>query len=87
MSDFYFDAMTAYLVYNELSVPLSKFAVVPRGDMDIIYSINFEIFQLFNLTRSNKPRRKLSYDQVCELLLIPVEAHSHWFESLSPSDS
>ncbi len=27
------------------------------------------------MTRTNKPRLKLTFDQVCELVLTPVEAH------------
>lgn len=75
MADFHIDAITAYRVHQELKIPLSKFAVPPRADMTVLYSINFHNMKLYNLTGSNKPRRKLNYDQVCMLYLAPVECH------------
>ena len=82
MLKFHIDTHTAYRVLHELKVPLNKWAVSPKSDHSMLYSINFEKRQLFNITRSKKPRRKLTFEQVQELLILPVEAHDEWFNLL-----
>lgn len=82
MTGFHIDAKTAYKVVNELGFKANRFTAPPLQDHTVIYGINFTLKQVFAITRAKKPRRKLTFDQVCELVLVPVEAHQEWLKAL-----
>ena len=79
---FHLDAKTAYRVLNEFNLGLTRFSIPPLNDHSALYGINFRDRKLFTMTRSKKPRRKLTFDQVAMLMLTPIEAHEELIRTM-----
>lgn len=82
MSKFHINASTAYKVVNELGFRPDRFTILPAPEDKGLYGVNFRLRTIFYMTRSDKPRRKLTFDQIRELSILPIEAHEVWFENL-----
>lgn len=67
---------------NELGIKPNRFTKPPLEDHSLLYGINFSTMKMHAMTRSNKPRRKLNFDQVAMLLITPVEAHEELIRSM-----
>lgn len=67
---------------NELDIKPNKFTIAPCTDYSLLYGINFITKKLYTMTRSNKPRRKLNFDQVAMLVITPVEAHEELIRTM-----
>lgn len=67
---------------NELDIQPNKFTKPPLTDYSLLYGINFSIKKMYAMTRSNKPRRKLNFDQVAMLLITPLEAHKELIRTM-----
>lgn len=80
-NDFHVDAKTAYRAMNELGMGMTRFTIPPLQDHTAVYCINFKTRQLYNITRTKKPRRKITFEQVAMLLLTPIEAHQELIQS------
>ena len=74
MSTFYVRAVVATYLEKECGFKRNKFT--PAIKVGYMYGINFQKKQLHVITRSDKPKKRLSLSQVQELLITPVEAHS-----------
>lgn len=83
MYNYYMDSQTAYRVYNELNIPIANFsASLFAVDKTTQWAINPKNRKLYSTVRAVKPDRKLNYNQVAELLLLPSEAWLHYLASL-----
>lgn len=67
---------------NELNIGLTRFTIPPLEDHSVLYGINFYTLKLFTMTRRNKPRRKLTFDQVVMLMMTPIEAHKELIRTM-----
>lgn len=67
---------------NELDIQPNKFTTPPLTDHSLLYGINFKIKKMYAMTRSNKQRRKLNFDQVAMLLITPIEAHEELIRTM-----
>ena len=75
MGDFHIDARTAHRLVVDLGFTPNRFTSIPNASDRSLFGINFRLQQIYHMTRSNKPRRKLNFEQVAALVLTPVEAH------------
>ena len=78
MSDFHIDARTAHRLVVKLGF---RFTSMPNPGDKSLSGINFRLHYIYHMTRSNKPRRKLNFEQVAMLLMTPVEAHCELIKS------
>lgn len=82
MSKFHINAETAYKVIKELGFRSDKFTAPPRREDKGLFGVNFRLRTVYFMTRSDKPRRRLTFDQIRELSVLPIEAHEVWLENL-----
>ena len=75
MVRFHIDAKTALRLCLELGFKPNRFTSLPHESDRSLFGVNFNSRMVYHTTRTNKPRLKLTFDQVCELVLTPVEAH------------
>ena len=81
MSDFHIDARTARRLVVKLGFTPNRFTSMPNPGDKSLFGVNFRLQHTYHMTRSNKPRRKLNFEQVVMLLMTPVEAHSELIKS------
>lgn len=82
VSKFHIRAATAYKVINELGFRPDRFTLPPTPESNSLYGVNFKLRTVFYMTRSDKPRRNLSFEEIRELSILPIEAHDVWIENL-----
>lgn len=75
MTGFYIDAKTALRLCLEVGFKPNRFTCLPHESDKSLFGVNFNSRMVYHMTRTYMPRRKLTFDQVCELVLTPVEAH------------
>ncbi len=75
MSRFHIDAKTALRLCLELGFKPNRFTSLPHESDKSLFEVNFNSRMIYHMTRTYMSRRKLTFDQVCELVLTPVEAH------------
>ena len=75
MTGFHIDAKTALRLCLELGFKPNRFTSLPHESDKSLFGVDFNSRMVYHMTRTYMPRRKLTFDQVCELVLTPVEAH------------
>lgn len=69
------------------AVKATRFTSDQMLSTSALYAVNQDM-QLYQITRSIRPRKTLSYEQVAMLAITPKEARTELLQSfLSPSDS
>ena len=90
MTGFHIDAKTAWSMIKELGYKPNRFTNLPEKYGHLIYGVNFRLRMIYQMTRQEHlvPSLRLTYDQVCQMHITPVEAHPVLLASFeSPSDS
>lgn len=83
MQRFYIDAETALQVVNELDFRTTLFTPPIRKDSAHVYGVAFNMRHIYAITRRTAPTRQLTFDQICQLVLVPEEARGHLLNSFA----
>ena len=90
MADFHINTETAWRLVKELGYQPNLFTGFPDRQGHTIYGVNYRLRTIYRMTRQEQlvPSLRLTYDQVCQMHITPVEAHPVLLASFeSPSDS